>query len=281
MSKTDNLFSTPKKAAISITIIVAILAVLIIGGSLITRSVSESNSIGEANAKNFAFADAGIDPASVGTARTKFDFEDGQFVYEVEFVAGNTEYEYLIKASDGSVLKKQIETVGANGKDTNASAQITIDDAKQVALSDANLDISQVTFVKEKMDYDNGVAVYEFEFYYGNVEYEYEIDANTGAIHSKSKETVAKQPNASVNTTNNNNNYTSVKIDLDEAKRKALADAGLSASQVTFVKTKQDYDDGMTVYDIEFRTSTHEYEYEINAATGDICGKDVELLKSR
>ena len=32
--------------------------------------------------------------------------EQGQFIYEVEFLANGTEYEYWIKASDGSIVKK-------------------------------------------------------------------------------------------------------------------------------------------------------------------------------
>ena len=33
------------------------------------------------------------------------------FVYEVEFIVDNTEYEYLINASDGTVVKKNLEVV--------------------------------------------------------------------------------------------------------------------------------------------------------------------------
>ncbi len=286
MNTTKNLSSTTKKVIISVIIVVAILAILFIGVSLITRTMSQNNSIGEANAKNFAFADAGVDPVSVESSRADFDFEDGQFVYEVEFVVGNTQYEYVIKASDGSVLKKQTEVIGtngANGQNADISAQITMDKAKEIALADLGLNASQVTFVKEKLDYDDGVAVYELEFYHDNVEYEYEINANTGAIYSKSKDAVAKQPNANANTNVNNGgvNNKANKISLDEAKNKALKDAGLSASQVTFTKTKQDYDDGITVYEIEFHTSTQEYEYEINAATGQIYSRDIEAFKNR
>lgn len=53
----------------------------------------------------------GVDPVSAQITKIEFDYEQGQFVYEIEFVAEGTEYEYWIKASDGSVVKKEIEIV--------------------------------------------------------------------------------------------------------------------------------------------------------------------------
>lgn len=66
-------------------------------------------------------------------------------------------------------------------------------------------------------------------------------------------------------------------ITLEEAKAAALNAAGLSESDVTFTKAKLDYDDGILVYDIEFRYGTTEYEYEINAATGAVVSYDVDI----
>ncbi|MCD8368527.1 MAG: PepSY domain-containing protein, partial [Clostridiales bacterium] len=54
----------------------------------------------------------------------------------------------------------------------------------------------------------------------------------------------------------------------------------MSSSDATFTTAKQDKDDGVVVYDIEFYTSTKEYEYEINATTGAILDKDVETRKA-
>ncbi len=58
-------------------------------------------------------------------------------------------------------------------------------------------------------------------------------------------------------------------ITLAQAKEKALAHAGLSASQVTFTKQELEWEDGQRVYDIEFYTADYrEYDYEIDAVTG-------------
>ena len=56
--------------------------------------------------------------------------------------------------------------------------------AKSIALSHAGLSEDQVTFVRVKLDRDDGRWEYEVEFYKGGTEYDYEINATTGAILS-------------------------------------------------------------------------------------------------
>ncbi len=303
------LFSTPKKAFLTIISFIASIAVLSTGTAYAASAIAQNSSIGAENASNFAFADAGIDPTTAKEVRTEFDHEQGQFVYEVEFIANGTEYEYWINASNGSVVKKDIEIVELDRTNATTTTQITLGQAKEIALKDAGLTAGSVTFTTAKLDNEDGIAVYEIEFYTDNVEYEYEINASTGAIYSKSKEIHNEQkPTAAVtqeptkaaaqetsgevkqNNTDNNTNATksetsktqsaSSRIGLEAAKAKALADAKVSASNVTYTKAKLDNDDGISVYDIEFYTSSYEYEYEINAYSGKIHDKDIEARKS-
>lgn len=67
-------------------------------------------------------------------------------------------------------------------------------------------------------------------------------------------------------------------ISMDKAKSITLKDAGLRPSFVTFEKALLKKDDGKIIYEIEFFTSTHEYEYEVDAYTGAILSKDVDPL---
>lgn len=292
-NKIKRLFETPKKAALSIVCVLAVLLCLGTGTVYAADAIAKSTAIGAENAQNFAFADAGIDPAAAKIVRTEFGFEHGQFVYEVEFVADGTEYEYWIKSSDGTVVKKEIEIVTQDGAHKVATAEITADEAKEIALADAGLTVSDVTFTEEKLDLDDSTSVYEFKFYTSEKKYEYEINATTGAVFSKSTEAIAAQnqpatpaansekpavTSAATGTQSNASSGAS-QIGVEAAKNKALADAGLSASAVTFTKAKLDYDDRIAVYDVEFYTSTHEYEYEINASTGAVHDKSVEAFK--
>ena len=66
-------------------------------------------------------------------------------------------------------------------------------------------------------------------------------------------------------------------ITAETAKSKALADAGLTASQVTFVRTNLEWDDGRQVYDVEFYTADYkEYDYEIDAVSGKVLDMDYD-----
>ncbi|MBQ4650495.1 MAG: PepSY domain-containing protein, partial [Firmicutes bacterium] len=66
-----------------------------------------------------------------------------------------------------------------------ASKYVGVDKAKAAALKDAGLSSSEVTFTKAKLDKDDGIAVYEIEFFSGNTEYDYEISATSGKIRDK------------------------------------------------------------------------------------------------
>ena len=63
-----------------------------------------------------------------------------------------------------------------------------------------------------------------------------------------------------------------------KAREAALKKAGLAEKDVTFVKVKLDFDDGIYVYEIEFREGRTEYEIEINAVDGTVISfeKDID-----
>lgn len=66
-------------------------------------------------------------------------------------------------------------------------------------------------------------------------------------------------------------------IGIDKAKSIALNDAGLKEENVHFIKEKQEMDDGRMVYEIEFYDDNKEYDYEIEASTGNIISKDYDI----
>lgn len=60
---------------------------------------------------------------------------------------------------------------------------ITEEEAIAAALEHAKLSKSQVSSMKgPKLDFENGVQVYEIEFLHNGIEYEFDIDANNGKI---------------------------------------------------------------------------------------------------
>lgn len=65
-------------------------------------------------------------------------------------------------------------------------------------------------------------------------------------------------------------------ISAKDAEQKALAHAELTSDQVTFARTKLDWEDGKQVYDVEFYTASAEYDYEIDAVTGEVVKFDYD-----
>ncbi|MCD7842631.1 MAG: PepSY domain-containing protein, partial [Lachnospiraceae bacterium] len=98
-NNTQNLFRVTRKSIFSIVCSFTLLAAsgtgIAYAAENTSDTVSESSTgsvIGSEAAQNFAFADAGVDPVSATSVFTEYDYEDGQFVYEVEFTADGTEY---------------------------------------------------------------------------------------------------------------------------------------------------------------------------------------------
>ncbi|MDE5577958.1 MAG: PepSY domain-containing protein, partial [Oscillospiraceae bacterium] len=136
-------------------------------------------------AKEIALKHAGIKSSDAVFTKAKSDNDDGVLKYDIEFTANNTEYEYEISASDGSILESSVEAVRAVASApaaTAVSSQITLDEAKDIALKHSGFTSNQVNFTKAQLDYDDGIAEYEIEFRVNGYEYEYKINAETGKI---------------------------------------------------------------------------------------------------
>ncbi len=154
---------------------------------------------------------------------------------------------------------------------TNAGSYIGEEKAKSIALNHAGLTESQVTFIKAELGQDDGRWEYDVEFYTANhQEYDYEIDAYTGAILESDYDVE--------NWSAPQQNTTASQIGVEKAKSIALNHAGLTESQVTFIKAELGQDDGRWEYDVEFYTANHqEYDYEIDAYTGAILESDYDV----
>lgn len=81
----------------------------------------------------------------------------------------------------------KLDNVISNGK-ASYKAYIGEENAKNIALNDAKLEIEKVSMTEIDMDYDDGLMVYEVDFESGRKEYEYTIDAVTGTVLESSIE---------------------------------------------------------------------------------------------
>ena len=83
-----------------------------------------------------------------------------------------------------------------------------------------------------------------------------------------------------MNNTNSNintNNY----IKEEKAKQIALDDANLKENEVSELSTELDYNDednnGNAIYEVSFKHGQQEFDYDIDANTGIILNKNVEI----
>lgn len=169
----------------------------------------------------------------------------------------------------------------------NTVGDIGIEKAKEIAMSHAGVSAGSVSFVKAKLDHEDGVKVYDIEFYSGNVEYDYEINSATGAIVSFDQDIenheIPTQPQSATPTQSATQPQpaaptqaqTASVISVDKAKQIALSHAGVSGA--SFTKVKLDTDDGVRVYEIEFKVGNVEYDYDIDASSGAIISSSSEI----
>ncbi len=125
MKKMKDFFATPKKAVITSVCLVAGVGVLATGSVFAAGAVARGTGIGTTKAEDIALKDAGTDFSQARVYHTQFDFDDGHYIYEVEFTANGMEYDYRIKSSNGKILSRSSEPMegyAANAYQNQTSA---------------------------------------------------------------------------------------------------------------------------------------------------------------
>ena len=155
--------------------------------------VNNTGNISLDKAKEIALSHAGLSADQVTFVQANMDFDDGIQKYDIKSFRNAHEYDYEINSSNGQIIQfdydMEYNYIPNNNttnyqSNVNTTANISVERAKEIALSHAGLASNQVTFQRIELDFDNGIQKYEIEFYYNYREYSYEIDANTGNILS-------------------------------------------------------------------------------------------------
>ena len=165
---------------------------------------------------------------------------------------------------------KTLSGIASNGAAASSKAYIGRDAAVDAALGHAGVTRSEVRKLDVDLDYEHGSMVYEVEFKVGTAEYEYDIGAADGDIiwYEIERDGTVEQGGSAIDG--------KAAISADDAKTAALNHAGLTTAQVTHLKAELDREGGKLVYEIEFKSGGHEYEYVIDAATGAVIKSEKE-----
>ena len=164
------------------------------------------------------------------------------------------------------------------------------DRAAEIALADADLTEADVSRLRVTKDQDDGRTIYEVEFTYETTEYEYEILASNGDIlsadydesHSQSSQgqqdktpqeqtgqqaQADGQKQAGQQAQDDRHLQADVQLTLEEAS--ALALERVPGASEKDLKIELDYDDAYYRYEGDIIYEQKEYEFEIDANTGD------------
>lgn len=164
---------------------------------------------------------------------------------------------------------------------TAESGQISVDDAKKVALADVGLAESDVVFKKAALETEDGVQIYEVDFYANDTEFDYDIDPAAAAIIKVETEPMDADDYTEMEALQGraaDPAKAAAGITEDMALEIALKDAGVAKSDISSPTVTLEHDDDMNrmEYDVEFHVGTTEYSYAIDPDTGAIFESEVD-----
>lgn len=266
----------------------ALLLAAALAGCGNTPAADQTAKISMEQAQTAALDAANIEAVDADISSATLSEVAGVICYKVEFTSGDHAYSYSINAENGEVLEasyrdKNAAPADSTQTDTPASgatstpAQITpstststgaVDEAKaqEIALAHAGIKAADATITKSKLNYDDGRQVYELEWYANGAKYDYEVAVATGEIVNSGYEakTVVGTGNSAT---------------VSEATAKQTALARVSgAVEKDIYEWKLDYDDGRPEYEGKIIYGGTEYEFTIDAASGNITEWDAEAL---
>ncbi len=229
------------------------------------------NGINRVQAMKNALYDANLAEEDTEYCNVWLEYDDGYPEYKVEFYANGVEYEYEIDAYTGGILKSQQET---GYVPPSSETLLTTDQAAAIAYADAGVEAANITNLRTKLDWDDGVRIYEVEFICDGTKYKYELNAVDGTIRKSEQEAASRAPVSQSTPDNSSASYTY--IGSDAAKAAAFQHAGINANEAKYVKCELDKDHGLACYEIEFTVGRTEYEYEVDAVTGAILKAEID-----
>lgn len=220
-------------------------------------SASTSKYISIDMVKEIVFKHAKVENKNIVNLEIEYDYENGNMIYDVEFDCNNIEYDYEVDAVSGKILESEIENKNKDSNNNNNSSNtyLSKDKIKEIALKKAN--VSKYYDYDIEFKFKGGTPIYEVEFETDSAEYDIKINAKNGNIIKY------EVKNKKVDT--------SKFISKDKAKNIVLNDAKVTE----YYDYEIELDDNE--YEISFETREYEYEYKLDARTGKILEKDIDI----
>ncbi len=182
--------------------------------------------------------------------------EGGKYFYEIEARVKGVKREYKVDALTGDIL----------GASAPSEAVVSEEEAVQIAIKAFGLENTTINHKSVKLEHEDGGLEYTVKLYVGNIEYEAEIDAATGAVLKKEIDREDNIPPATGEPT----------LTKEQAIAKLKEYLG-SQTGAIIGKAEPKTEYGRQFYEIEVLVGTQEFEYYVDAATGEV-GKKADLV---
>lgn len=207
--------------------------------------------------------------------RYKFDIDDGEMVSfsssDTQNSSSNNQTSSQTQSGQNSSNGTQNNQGGSHGQNnqngatyTSIQEGISLDEALNIALNNYSLSESQVYDIDISKKATNSSIIIDVDFETETDEYEVEINALTSEIIRNNQE--------------RNNDYVSAftaSISRQQAIDTALADRGVTFADLREISLDQSVE-GNCVYNIDLHQNGTEYEYVIDASTGEILHQRVD-----
>ena len=185
--------------------------------------------------KSIALENAGLSEDEIRLTRLHLDSSDTA-QYEIEFISSSMEYDYVIDAVTGEILSMICEA--------------------------GSYDLSQVP---------EGLASQAGSSQNGSSQ---EESSQNNPSQDSSSQGSPSQNSSSQGQNSPASQDSGQYIGTEAAQQAALSHANLKAEDVYFTHTHLEFDDGRWQYDVEFHKGNEEYDYDIDALTGEILAFD-------
>ena len=197
------------------------------------------------------------------------------------------------------LLAGLVALAGCNSSQTASASYIGVEAARSAALKDAGE--TEGDFTNATLEERDGTVYYDVEFTAGGAKYEYAVDALTGSIIEAKKEGGDDRKESSASSAASSSQASSESSGsqsgsslsstpktessqasgttglITEEEAASIAKEHAQVTDCTLLPVQLDQDDGRQVYDVEFYTADgKEYDYEIDAATGEVLSYDYD-----
>ncbi len=165
----------------------------------------------------------------------------------------------------------EAQNTGNNGSANSQGAMsgggqdIGRDAALQAALKHSGVSQSDTSRLQISEDMDDGRKVYDVRFDVGQTEYDYEILSTDGQILSSDVENNGRAAGGT-------QNYAAQNVAVSQDQAVATALERVPGATERDIRIELDYDDGVYKYEGNIIYQQMEYDFEINANSGEVMG---------